>query len=235
MTLLRLRPLLFGFALSALGCLTPVGDTTLGALDGGRDAGVSVNDAGPAADAGSPGDGGVLVPQSCGVNQWCWEHALPQGQPLHAVFVVSPTEAWAGGDYGALLHFTDGGWDALAPVTDYSFESLWAPSATELWAIGTKRLNFTDTEWRVFHSDGTTLRAVDHGPNRYVTELTGSSATNVWLLTAPGSTNFPKTLLRWNGAAFVAAPALPAGCPEPESPAVRSAPEAGGAQEPDVE
>ncbi len=226
MSPLRANTFLLALCLSTSGCLTPVGDTPLGVLDAGFDAG-------PRPDSGQPGDagtglldGGQLLPLSCNANTWCWQYPLPQGQPLHAVFSVSASEAWAGGDFGALLRFTNGTWQALTPVTDYSFEKVWGPNSNELWAIGRKRLDSSNDTLRLFHFDGTTLRQVDHGPNLYVNDITGSSASNVWLHTSPSTTNLPKTLQRWNGTAFVPAPALPARDLEPESICVRSETEA---------
>src|SRR5688572_1967528 len=42
-------------------------------------------------------DGG-LVPLTCVPGTWCWVSPVPQGQPLHAVLALSPTEAWATGE-----------------------------------------------------------------------------------------------------------------------------------------
>jgi photosystem II stability/assembly factor-like uncharacterized protein len=39
---------------------------------------------------------------------WVWQNPQPQGNPLHNLFVIDSTHAWATGDFGALV-YTDNG------------------------------------------------------------------------------------------------------------------------------
>jgi hypothetical protein len=59
--------------------------------------------------------------------------------------MVSSTEGWAGGaagTTGTILHYSGGTWTALptnqiptAPVSKFNFNSVFATSATDIWAV----------------------------------------------------------------------------------------------------
>jgi hypothetical protein len=230
-----MTPLLRGAVVLGLfssACLTPVRDTTVGALDGGGgladagDAGLDAGspDAGSPADAGAaPGDAGTLSPLTCAVGRWCWQHPTPQpAQALESVFVVSADEVWAGGARGALLHLKNGQWTPMTPVVDdATLSTLWGAGPNDLWAVARK----SDGESRVIRFDGATWSLVPHGDLPNVTDLTGGPGGELWLLASANTTLIPSQLKRWNGAAFELVPALPSGL-RPSSICVRSASEA---------
>lgn len=143
---------------------------------------------------------------------WCWHHPSPQGQPLNTVFAVSQTEAWALGDRGATVHLENGTWTALTPFTDLSLSRAWGTGATDIWAIGAKTRNQRPLDAdELFHFDGSRWRPVAHGSLPRIVDVTGGPSGEVWLLTASDSSTVSPVLHRWNGTAFVASPALPAG------------------------
>ncbi len=218
---------------SGSGCfLAPSEQLVVGSFDSGRP-----DDAGTTGDAGTPSDGGLRTdggfgggdggsfnppasPLACSKGEWCWQHPTPQGQPLNVVYAVSATEAWALGDRGAMLRLQNGVWAAQTPVTDFSFRRVWGSSASDVWAVGYRQRDGVALG-NLFRFDGTGWALVPHGGLPTIREVTGSAGGEVWVLTDPNTTLVPTQLLRWNGSALVAAPALPAGL-EARSLCVRS-------------
>lgn len=211
---------------------TPIGGQTGGGGGSSSAGGGGVNPAGGGSGGGGGGLGGGsaggspdggLVPLACVPGTWCWVSPTPQGQPLHAVLALSATEAWAVGDHGAMQRLRNGVWTAFTPVTDFSLERLWGSGPNDVWAVGRKPSGTSTSVYQLLHFDGATWAVVPHGAVPNVSELTGAGG-EVWLLTYANTTTVAPVLQRWNGSAFVAAPALPAGA-EPKSLCVRSATE----------
>jgi len=98
-----------------------------------------------ATDGWAVGDGGTIVHYTGGI----WTGPVSPGTTtnnLLSVFMVSSTEGWAGGaagTTGTILHYSGGTWTALptnqiptAPVSKFNFNSVFATSATDIWAVG---------------------------------------------------------------------------------------------------
>ena len=223
------RTLVFTLLLTA--CFVPPverpaagGGTAMpGGGQGGGAAGGGGAGGGAAGGGVDPVDAGLLE-LTCAPGTWCWQSPAPQGQPLHAVFVVSPTEAWAVGDFGATLRLSNGVWTAFTPVTDFSLDRLWGSGPNDVWAIGRKRdFPGSNARGQLLRFDGARWAVVPHGAQPNVVDVTGSAAGGeVWLLTSDNTTLVTPLLQRWNGSAFVPAPALPQGT-VPRSLCVRSA------------
>jgi hypothetical protein len=127
---------------------------------------------------------------------------------MNAVFTVSATEAWAVGASGAMQRYADGRWSAVAPVTDVDLSQIWGSGPSDVWAWGSREVPGGSTRSTLVRWDGTRWTVVAFGSNPFVQSVSGSGPTNVWLVT----TGTPVSALqRWNGAAFVPAPALPDG------------------------
>lgn len=242
--------LVLGFA----GCFDSVRETSLGdadaGVDGGAgggagDAGAGGGDAGAgggAAAGGGAGGGGAgggggsadagqgLTPLSCTPGAWCWQHPVPQGQPLNSVFAVSATEAWAVGDRGANLRLQNGTWTAMTPVTNASLYNLTGSGPSDVWAIGRdgQGIGADPYTWQVQHFDGTRWTVVPHGALPTVSDVVTGPSGETWVLTSATTSTIPSELLRWNGTALVPVPALPAmpAGTDPTSVCVRSATEA---------
>ena len=179
------------------------------ATDGERDGRTDAQDAtsvspDAAADAAEAGVGAVPCPD----RQWCWQNPLPQGNALGAVFTVSATEAWAFGARGATVRYADGRWTSSAPVTDVTLRQTWGSGPSDVWAWGVRDENSpTDERHALVRWDGARWSVVPHGPLPVIQDLSGSAANNVWMVTAGTGT---AQLWQWDGARFVAGPALPA-------------------------
>ena len=51
----------------------------------------------------------LFGPTSYGQSGWFWQNPLPQGNALEWVCFTDANSGWTVGDYGTILHTTDGG------------------------------------------------------------------------------------------------------------------------------
>jgi photosystem II stability/assembly factor-like uncharacterized protein len=132
---------------------------------------------------------------------WQLQSPLPTWQVLHGVDLVSPSEAWAVGEAGVILHTTDGGvtWVAQNSATNQQLNAVrfldpqhgWAVGGVLLyttdggqtWVAGTRTGNrgtmysvdFVDTSnGRAVGTQGGVLRTTDGG-HTWLTEATPTS------------------------------------------------------------
>lgn len=84
---------------------------------------------------------------------WCWENPVPHGMPLSAVWPVSSTSVWVGGDQGGLSR-----WDgsvfthAERPVAfgiPVGVSRLWGSSADDVWGAGGTIIHWDGSAWSV--------------------------------------------------------------------------------------
>lgn len=64
------------------------------------------------------------------------ETPLSSSAYLYAVVAVSPTEAWAVGSHGTILHATNGQWSPASSPTGRTLRGVAMVSAAEGWAVG---------------------------------------------------------------------------------------------------
>jgi hypothetical protein len=91
-------------------------------------------------DAGGAGDRAAPLPAFqalCPADNWCWEHPLPQGNDLLAVFGTGPGDVWAVGDEGTILHWDGRTFGPAASGTLERLTGVWAASPSEAWISGT--------------------------------------------------------------------------------------------------
>jgi photosystem II stability/assembly factor-like uncharacterized protein len=69
---------------------------------------------------------------------WQLQSPLPTGQVLHGVDLVSPSEGWAVGEAGLILHTTDGGitWAAQNSATNQQLNAVRFLDPQHGWAVG---------------------------------------------------------------------------------------------------
>ena len=110
-----------------------------------------------------------------------WSNLFPE---LHAVSVVAPDDAWAGGAVGHLLHFTGGSWQVVDPpalqggvVADLDMRS-----ASDGWIADYSRaFEYDGTTWTE-HSEG--LADTQAGGNLSLDRVRAVAAGDAWALAA---------------------------------------------------
>lgn len=186
------------------------GGSSAGGVVGGGSAGGVVGGGSAGGPSGGGNAGGVVVgggtAPGCVAGTWCWEHPLPAGYGLNAVFIESPSTAWAVGQRGSVLRLDGTTWRAVPRVTDHDLEVL-TGTPTNLFALGERDpLSTSMSSSRVLRYDGSRWSVVPHGPNPLVRRVSAASDGEAWLLTSGNSTLITPELLRWSGSAFVAVP-----------------------------
>jgi hypothetical protein len=109
---------------------------------------------------------------SCPVDGWCWVNPLPQGNSLHAVWAAGPTDAWAVGADGTVVHWDGTTWSLSASSTAAYLDAVWGTSASDVWAVG--------ASGTIIHWDGGHWSSVPSGTSVDLSDLSGSGPDDVW-------------------------------------------------------
>lgn len=141
---------------------------------------------------------GATTPNVCGIPPasrtcaagWCWEHPLPFGMNLNAVWGAAANNVWAVGDGGTIVRYNGAKWTRMASGTDDELWAVWGTAATNIWLGGrdyTRRF------------DGATLVTPPGAPQDVLVEaIRGVSATDLWVVGRFGNTS----LNHWNGSTW---------------------------------
>lgn len=83
-------------------------------------------------------------PRSCGALGACAAGTLckftpaPTGQTLRAVWIVAPSDVWAAGDGGTVIHYDGSAWTSVDSGTPNNLLAIWASGANNVWIGGQK-------------------------------------------------------------------------------------------------
>jgi hypothetical protein len=139
------------------------------------------------------------VALDCTEDGWCMEVAGQTGKPsLQAIHGSSPTDVWAIGYDGIIMHRGPTGWAPVDSGLTVRLKGVWASSANDAWIVGD---GGTILRW-----NGSTWSAVNSGVSTNLNAVWGNSSNDVWFAGSSG------VILRWNGTSI--APFTPA---HPES------------------
>jgi len=75
----------------------------------------------------------------CSADRWCWAHPRPTGIKLNRLWGTSPSDVWAVGEGGTILHFDGVRWSRIASGTTDSLVAIGGRAAGDAWAIGSGR------------------------------------------------------------------------------------------------
>ncbi|MBN1440912.1 MAG: hypothetical protein JW929_16005 [Anaerolineales bacterium] len=119
--------------------------------------------------------------------------AVNRSPALNAIQILTPTEGWAVGDGGVILHWDGSAWRAVESPTDKDLDGLVFTSITSGWASSRDGviLRYALGEWW-------TYSAMAPSPRRMVMDPDGEDG---WIL---GSWNRGDIVLRWDGEDWVA-------------------------------
>lgn len=145
-----------GAALFAAGCGSASSVTT----DGGSDAGPPVS------------------------GQWIWESDVPVTGDLVAIWASGPSDAWAGGDNGVMLHWNGAAWSSVDPGTTNHIAAIWGSSASDVWAVA-GGLGGPNTA-NLVHWNGGAWSAVDAGTAMNLKGVWGTGPSDVYVAGASG-------------------------------------------------
>jgi hypothetical protein len=109
---------------------------------------------------------------ACPIEGWCWVNPLPQGNSLHGVWASGPTDAWAVGAAGTIVHWDGAKWSLSTSGTTATLLAVWGSSAGDVWAVG--------VGGAIVHWDGASWSSVPSGTSIDFVDLSGSGPTDAW-------------------------------------------------------
>lgn len=113
------------------------GQSAGGSGQAGSRANTAGDGAGADASGGADDSGAVAFEALCPAEGWCWENPLPSGNALYAVNGSGPSDVWAVGDNGTILHYDGRTWRAVPSGVSERLTGVWAASPGEAWVSGT--------------------------------------------------------------------------------------------------
>ncbi len=86
---------------------------------------------------------------ACG-DGWCWGYPRPTGIKLNRLWGTSPSDVWAVGESGTIVHFDGARWSRVPSGTRESLVGIGGREHGDAWAIGNRRtlLRLSGTAWR---------------------------------------------------------------------------------------
>jgi hypothetical protein len=129
------------------------------------------------------------------LGEWKWQHPLPQGNEMRAVWGTADDNVWLVGALGTVLHWNGTALESVSSGTKDYFNGVWGSSATDVWAVA-----YSGT---VLHGDGTVGGWTDRSPKNgalpavtsHLYGVWGNGPNDVWAVGASG------TVVHWNGTA----------------------------------
>ncbi len=142
--------------------------------------------------------GGQMVDNVCALPEdervcadgWCWEAPEPFAFTPRAVFALAPSDVWAVGERGAVMHYDGTGWRAVASNTAADLNDIWMASATDGWLVGAGGV--------IRRWNGTTWATVASNTTADLRGVWGAAPNDVWIV---GDT----VTRRWNGSLLLSA------------------------------
>ena len=71
-----------------------------------------------------------------GGEEWQWQNPLPQGNPLGDVWGSGPSDVFAVGDVGTIVHYDGTGWSVMSSGTHRCLAGVWGSSASDVFVVG---------------------------------------------------------------------------------------------------
>ena len=140
------------------------------------------------ADAAPP-DGAVPAEVGrCSSDGWCWVFPLPDGSSLFGVWSSGPTDVWAVGATGAILHFDGSSWEHVPSGTEVTLDGVSGSGPADIWAAGQGGI--------VLHYGGTSWREVPSGTGDDLWGVWASGPQDAWAVGQSG------TIIRFDGSGW---------------------------------
>ena len=98
--------------------------------------------------------------------------------PVSAIWAASPTDLWAVGQAGTLVHGDGTSWSATASGTTESLTSVWGSGPHDVWAVGTNGF--------VLHYNGSTWEPIDSGTDAWMNGVWVAPSGEVWIASNTG-------------------------------------------------
>lgn len=141
-----------------------------------------------------------VVKRDCTSDGWCQEDVPAGAGNFTAGWATSPNDAWVVSNSGDVIHWDGARWMHVLRQETKIFTGVWASGTTDVWVTTYDRFNDLGTGRRLLHWDGSAW-SDQQSPVGMIAAISGSSATNVWVVGRGGAS-------RWDGAGWVNAAAV---------------------------
>lgn len=113
-----------------------------------------------------------------------WSAQLPDTVPLFHVWGMSPSNVFAVGSRGMVLHYDGVEWNAMTSGTSGYLEAVWGSSSSDVWAVGVRA-----QEWRstIAHYDGAEWTGVTSENDAPLRGVWGTSPDDIYAVGSRGT------------------------------------------------
>jgi len=130
-----------------------------------------------------------LIPITASSGEWGWAPMISgTTNHLYGVWCCSPTECFAVGASGTILHFNRSSWHSDVSGTPYHLYGVWGSSCSDVFAVG--------MAGKILHYDGGGWSSMDSGTTNDLWGVWGSAWNNVFAVGTNG------TILHYNGSSW---------------------------------
>jgi hypothetical protein len=121
------------------------------------------------------------ISPGCSVDGWCWQNPLPQGNWLDGVWGSSPSDVFAVGSDGTILHFDGAVWSGMTSGSTANLVGVFGASPSDVVVVG--------NDWAALHYDGVSWSAMTtmDAPGWALNGVWGSADTDIFAVGLEGS------------------------------------------------
>lgn len=137
----------------------------------------------------------------CSSDNWCVENPLPNGHSithgndLTSGWGVTPTDVWAIGTAGTVMHWDGTEWSWRIPIGSRELRAIWGAGADDIWAVGSRG--------DIFHWIGTEWSSIPAPTTADLNAVWGVGPADVWAV------GYETTIIHWDGNAWTSVSVVP--------------------------
>lgn len=138
-------------------------------------------------------------PPSCAKNTLCTYAFSPTNKSLFGVYAISPTDIWAVGSVGTVLHWDGQAWRTVTVAAAGSRDlfDVWASGPKDVWVVGA---DTASTGGITLHYNGTSWTSVPNNSSWDLNGIHGLSANEIYAVGDPDPVlGGPGEFWKWNG------------------------------------
>lgn len=132
----------------------------------------------------------------CAASTLCNRNTKPQGNSLEAVWANSPTDIWAVGLLGAVVHWDGVDWKSVNAGTSLNLWDVWGSGPNDVWVVGQAS---TTAFAVILHYDGQAWSVSPNTASNDLNGVWGLGANDIYAVGNPQSSGGPGEFWHWDG------------------------------------
>jgi hypothetical protein len=109
---------------------------------------------------------------ACSPDHWCWRNGVARGSDLWAVWASGPSDVWAVGDGGTILHDDDAAWAHVESGTTANLRAVSGTGPADVWAVG--------EAGTILHETGSGWSSVASGTDQLLYAVWAGDRSDAW-------------------------------------------------------